>query len=126
MVVFGGELVICFCLLLFSLNWPVICVQIFGVLLHIMLPVTWLHSLTKDDAVHLAGRLGIHLTGTEDLDQLRKVLKERWKDIEGFMPSEMLKEKDVNVTARETDQASSGVGAAGATSSQVSENKTGG
>jgi hypothetical protein len=50
---------------------------------------------------------------------------DRWV-IEGFAPSEMSEEKDVKVTAHEMDQASSGVGAAGATSSQVSENKTGG
>jgi hypothetical protein len=50
--------------------------------------------LTKDEAVHLAGRLGIHFTGTECLDEHRKVLKERWKDIECFMPSEMLKENE--------------------------------
>jgi hypothetical protein len=58
------------------------------------------------------------------LDELHKALKERWKDIDGLMLSEMLKVKDVKVTAREMDQASNGVGAAGATSSQVSENKT--
>jgi hypothetical protein len=44
-------------------NWPVNCVNIFGVFLHVMMPVTWLHNLTKDEAVHLADRLGIHLTG---------------------------------------------------------------
>jgi hypothetical protein len=81
-----------------------------------MIPVTWLHNLTKDDAAQLAGCLGIHLRGTEDLDQHPKVLKERWKDNEGFMPSEMLKEKDMKLIVREMDQTSSGLGAAGATS----------
>jgi hypothetical protein len=114
LVGFCGELVIYFCcLLLFRF---VVCVKN-GVLLHVMMPVTWLHNLTKDDAVQLACRLGIHFTGTEDLDQFRKVLNEKLKDIQDIMPSEMFKEKDVKVTAREMDQASSGVGATGATSS---------
>jgi hypothetical protein len=54
------------------------------------MPVSWIHQLGKDKCVRLGELFGMELNGTEELDQLRKMLKEKWRLIEMVVPSERM------------------------------------
>jgi hypothetical protein len=54
------------------------------------MPVSWIHQLGKDERVQLAATFGMELNGAEELDQLRRMMKEKWRLIEMLVPSERI------------------------------------
>jgi hypothetical protein len=89
MMMIGLLLVRCLALLLIWV-WQVCCRKML---------VSWLHSLTRDDCVQLGSLLGVD--GMEDLDQFCKCLKEKWKEIESFMPTEWSQGKGIETMEQE-------------------------
>jgi hypothetical protein len=82
--------------------------------------VTWLHNLTKNNTAQSVGQLGVTLVG---LQQFQKLLRERWKEIEGFMPSRDVK-RDLKMMVQDMNQASKRKGRFSDTSSHVPDNRT--
>jgi hypothetical protein len=57
------------------------------------MPLLWIHNLRREEAEKRAMELGVPVQGT--LDELRKILKETWKALETYLPSQNTDKSEV-------------------------------
>lgn len=67
---------------MFGVLWAILFVVVFH---SVIMPLAWVHDLSKQQVEELAGQLGLPIDGT--LDDLRKRVKQKWSAIEPYLPS---------------------------------------
>jgi hypothetical protein len=62
-------------------------IYLFVVLYVVIMPLGWIHNLPREEAEKLANELGVSGQGT--LDDLRRKVKDKWRAVETYLPTQI-------------------------------------